>query len=87
MRNLGSCEAIPGQINYLIDKANDMGKGSNSIVSMLHHFFEEHSLGETMVHLLAVGQNKNNNATLSYLAGDGWAPPADHPLFSYSWPH
>ena len=33
------CEAIPRQVNYLIDEAVDMGKGSNAIVSMLHHFF------------------------------------------------
>ena len=63
------CEAIPRQINYLIDEASDTGKGSNSIVSMLHHFFNEHGLGETMVHLHAdncVGQNKNNTM-LHYL--------------------
>ena len=57
------CEAIPRQINYLIDEAVDVGKGSNTVVSLLHHFFETHSLGETDVHLHAdncVGQNKNN---------------------------
>ena len=57
------CEAIPRQINYLIDEAMDVGKGSNAIVSMLHHFFETHGLGEVHVHLHAdncVGQNKNN---------------------------
>ena len=39
-----------------------MGKGANSIISMLHHFFEHHSFGETKVHLHAdncCGQNKN----------------------------
>ena len=56
------CEAIPRQINYLIDEAVDMGKGSNAIVSMLHHFFIHHRLGEETVHLHADncgGQNKN----------------------------
>ena len=56
------CESIPRQINYLIDEAVDMGKGSNAIVSMLHHFFENHGLGEERVHLHADncgGQNKN----------------------------
>ena len=56
------CEAIPRQINYLIDEAVDMGKGSNAIVSMLHHFFAHHGLGEERVHLHADncgGQNKN----------------------------
>ena len=63
------CEAIPRQINFLIDEAFDTGKGSNSIVSMLHYFFQEHGLGEAKVHLHAdncVGQNKNNTM-LQYL--------------------
>ena len=54
------CEA---QINYLIDKAVDIGKGANTVVSLIHHFFDTHSLGEKHVHLHAdncVGQNKNN---------------------------
>ena len=56
------CEAIPRQINYLIDEAVDMGKGANAIVSMLHHYFAHHGLGERVVHLHADncgGQNKN----------------------------
>ena len=39
-----------------------MGKGSNAIISMLHHFFAHHGLGEEKVHLHADncgGQNKN----------------------------
>ena len=63
------CEAIPRQINYLIDEASDTGKGSNTIVSLLHHFFQVHGLGEREVHLHAdncVGQNKNNTM-LQYL--------------------
>ena len=57
------CEAIPRQINYLIDEAIDVGKGANTVVSLLHHFCETHGLGEKHVHLHAdncVGQNKNN---------------------------
>ncbi len=56
------CESIPWQVNYLIDEAIDMGKGSNAIVSMLHHFFAHHGLGEKTVYLHADncgGQNKN----------------------------
>ena len=48
------CEALPRQVNYLIDEAVDVGKGANAIVSMLHHFFEVHGLGEENVHLHAV---------------------------------
>lgn len=40
------CEGIPRQINYLIDEAINTGKGANSIVSMLDHYFDNHSLGE-----------------------------------------
>ena len=47
------CEALPRQINYLIDEASAVGKGVNNIVNMLHHFFEEHGLGEAHVHLHA----------------------------------
>ena len=57
------CEGIPRQINYLIDEAVDVGKGANTVVSLLHPFFENHGLGESHVHLHAdncVGQNKNN---------------------------
>ena len=57
------CEAIPRQVNYLIDEAVDMGKGANTVVSMLHHFFEVHGLGEKDVHLHTDncgGQNKNS---------------------------
>lgn len=57
------CEGIPRQVNYLIDEAVDTGKGANTVVSLLHHFFENHGLGEQHVHLHAdncVGQNKNN---------------------------
>ena len=63
------CEALPRQVTYLIDEATDTGKGANTIISMLHHFFEVHSLGECDVHLNAdncVGQNKNNSM-LQYL--------------------
>ena len=57
------CEAIPRQVNYLIDKASCVGKGANSTISMVHHYFSHHGLGETRVHLHAdncSGQNKNN---------------------------
>jgi len=58
-----SCEAIPRQINYLINEAFDMGKGANAIVSMLHHYLDVHGLGERRVHLHADncgGQNKHS---------------------------
>lgn len=57
------CEAVPQQVNYLIDEASDVGKGANSTISYVHHYFQNHGLGETCVHLHAdncSGQNKNN---------------------------
>ena len=51
------CEAIPRQVNRVIDEASDTGKGANTVVS-LHH-----GLGETTASLHAdncCGQNKNN---------------------------
>ena len=57
------CEAIPRQVNYLIDEASDVGKGASTTISYVHHHFQNHGLGETRVHLHAdncSGQNKNN---------------------------
>ena len=50
------------QINYLIDECFNIGKGANTIISMIHHFFEHPAFGKTKVHLHAdncTGQNKN----------------------------
>jgi hypothetical protein len=57
------CEAIPRQVHYLVDEASDTGKGANTVVSFLHHFFHHHGLGESELALHAdncTGQNKNN---------------------------
>ncbi|ELU12956.1 hypothetical protein CAPTEDRAFT_214248 [Capitella teleta] len=56
------CEGLPRQVNFLIDKAHLISKGSNVVVSFLHHFFERYGLGETDVHLHCDNcsvQNKN----------------------------
>ena len=57
------CEGSRIQTNYLIDEAESIGKGANSIISYLHHYLETHGVGETDLQLQAdncVGQNKNN---------------------------
>ena len=57
------CEAIPRQVNCIIDEASHTGKGANTVVSLLDYFFEHYGLGETAVSLHAdnwSGQNKNN---------------------------
>ena len=57
-------------MNFLIDEAHNISKGSNAVVSFLHYFFENFGLGESSVHLHCdncSGQNKNN-FVLQYLA-------------------
>ena len=63
------CEAIPRQVNYLIDEADFPGKGADTVISLLDHFFDNYGLGEDHALFTAdncVGQNKNN-AVLQYL--------------------
>ena len=48
----GVCmEGIPRQVNYLIDESHCSSKGSNAVISYLHHYFETYGLGEKEVHL------------------------------------
>ena len=57
------CEGVSHQVNYLIDKASDTGKGANTVISLLHHFLQHHSLGEVKLGLHpdnCAGQKKNN---------------------------
>lgn len=63
------CEAIPRQVNYLIDEADFQGKGADTVISLLDHFFHNFGAGEDHMMLTAdncVGQNKNN-ALMHYL--------------------
>ncbi|XP_076449423.1 uncharacterized protein LOC143285915 [Babylonia areolata] len=56
------CEGFPKQINYLIDESVNVSKGSNAVISYLHHFFENFAVGEMHVDLHrdnCSGQNKN----------------------------
>lgn len=59
----GVCnEALPQQINYIIDEGMSSGKGSNMVISLLHHFLEHYGLGEKGLDLHCdncSGQNKN----------------------------
>lgn len=47
------CEAIPRQVNYLIDEASNIGKEANSTISFVNHYFANHGLGEMHAHLHA----------------------------------
>ena len=56
-------------ITYLVDEAFNVGKGANAVISMPHHYFHHHGVGETTAHLHAdncSGQNKNRYM-MSYL--------------------
>lgn len=56
------CEGMPQQINYLIDEGMATSKGSDAVISYLHHFFNTYGLGEENASLHCdncVGQNKN----------------------------
>ena len=52
------------QTNYLIDEAESIGKGANSIISYLHHYLEMYDVGEANLFLQADNcvcrTNKNN---------------------------
>ena len=40
------CDGLSQQIDYLTDEGASSTKGSNAVVSHLHHFFEMHGLGD-----------------------------------------
>eukprot|EP00731_Ephydatia_muelleri_P000939 Em0001g939a len=64
------CEPLCHQVFFLIDKAEQAGKGAGVMVSLVHAFFHLHGLGERRVTLQAdncVGQNKNTTM-IWYLA-------------------
>ena len=48
------CEAIPRQVNFLIDENVLTGKGANSTISYVHFYFEHHGLGKTKAQVHAV---------------------------------
>lgn len=54
----------------MIPKEQNVGKDADATISLVHHYFEKHSLGEKRVIIHAdncTGQNKNN-AMIIYLA-------------------
>ena len=55
-----SCEVTSIQMNYLIDETDEIGKGANGTVSLIHHYLQTHGNN-------CVGQNKND-IVVQYLA-------------------
>ena len=71
-----NCEAIPKQVSYLLSAADTIGQdgthsnNANTVVSLLHHYFEQHGQGERECFRHAdncSGQNKNKTV-IAYLA-------------------
>ncbi|XP_062612907.1 uncharacterized protein LOC134274662 isoform X2 [Saccostrea cucullata] len=64
----GMCSEGSGrQVFYLIDEADMVGKGANSVVSMVHHYLTYHGHGEEdgLFHFdNCSGQNKNNTVLM-----------------------
>jgi len=57
------------QVIYLIDEAENPGKGADCVISMVHHYLGKYGQNEKAVYLHAdncTAQNKNN-ATIQYL--------------------
>ena len=69
-------EAIPKQVNYLIDENETIGEngknshGPNTVVSLLHHFFEVHGSGEKecFCHCDNCGGQNKNKTVMAYFA-------------------
>ena len=71
-------EGMTKQVNYLLDESQTIGhngkmaRGLNSVISMLHHHFAKHGLGEKGCFLYAdncAGQNKNHSVVVTSLGG------------------
>lgn len=64
-----ACEPLGQQVNYLIDEADNVGKGANTTISLIHHYLEERTCTGATIYFHAdncIGQNKNNT-TIQYL--------------------
>ena len=68
------CEGLPRQINYLIDEASDTGKGANTVVSLVHHFLEHHSLGETHIYMQTTVPGRIRTIPFYNTAHGGYCP-------------
>ena len=85
------CEAIPHQVNYLIDEAVEMGKGANAVVSMLHHFFlstwARRAGCPPPCRQLWGSKQKQHHGRIPAVACAHRAPQQHHPLIHDSWPY
>ena len=71
-------------MNYIIDEAQLISKGSNAVVSYLHHCFDSFGLGETDVQLHCdncSGQKKSFCLVVLCLEGVRWPSPVHFSQF------
>ena len=66
------CEAIPRQVNYLIDEASDVGKGANTTISYVHHF-EHHGQKQVLYLVPSLEDNTPTSSFCQVLIFDRWA--------------
>jgi len=56
-------DAIPRQVNHLIEEAVDVGKGANSTISYVHQHFANHGLGHTLIYMQTTVQDRTKITT------------------------
>lgn len=56
-----NCEAIPRQVNYLIDECGCITKGANVVVSYLDHLFRKSRTLFATITLVAIAVSKDNS--------------------------
>ena len=84
-------EAIARQVNYRIDEASDVGKGANTTISYVHHFFEHHGLVKSLSISMPIIVRRAKTKQLLYLVpnleDDTAAPSLCQVLVFNSWAH
>ena len=53
-----ACEPVSCQVNYHIDEADDVGKGANTTVSLVHDYLEKHGYKEPNLLIIVLGRIK-----------------------------
>ena len=80
------CEAIPRQINYLTDEANDTGKGPTALSACYTICLRSMAWERHWCTCMLTTVSARIRIILSYLVDDGWAPSANRlRKFSPDW--
>ncbi|ELU14088.1 hypothetical protein CAPTEDRAFT_205900 [Capitella teleta] len=68
------CKGLPRQVNFLIDEAHLISKGSNAVVSFLHHFFERAEQKQVCPVVPRVESGLHKSITQLFGGGTKFAP-------------